>query len=807
MSISSPLFCHPLAGMPLLLTLGLLVTLSPSQEASAAPPRQSIELSEGWRFARGPQASAERVEFDDSGWQDVRIPHDWSIQGPFEKSNPAGGDGAFLPTGVGWYRLTLPANLVAEGRKVLVEFDGVMANSDVWLNGHHLGHRPNGYVSFRYDLTEHLNSDPAATNTLSVQTDTHQQVASRWYTGSGIYRKARLLVFDKVHLSDLDTFVTTPEVSAAKANVHINAVVVNDSQQAQQCKLHTTVLDPSGAEVASDEQQLEVAAGASRAVQSVLSVANPQRWNVGEGNMYVAVQRLTVGDTVRDQTETRFGIRDVQFKSDTGFWINGQNIKLKGVCLHHDGGAFGAAVPTSIWRDRLKRLQSLGVNAIRTAHNPPSPELLDLCDELGILVMDEFFDCWTVGKRKYDYHLYFEKWARRDLADTIRRDRNHPCVVLYSVGNEIRDTHRAEHAKQVLAGLVEACHNTDPTRCVTQGLFRPNTTHDYDNGLADLLDVIGTNYRDAELLQAWRDQPGRRIVGTEQSHERSTWLACRDNPQHSGQFLWVGVDYLGESRRWPVTTFDSGLIDRTARPHPRGYERQSWWSEEPMVRAFRRTSPTEATPADPGYEVAEWVRKEVLFDDWTPSYKNRAPNEEMVEVYSNCEQVRLELNGRDLGTKSLPPDARPRTWQVNYEPGELVAIGLNDGQEVARHRLRTAGEPVTLKLTSNQQELSPDWDEIATIQVDVVDAKGELCPTANYDIEFRVEGPGELVAVDNASIVSLESFHEPRRQTIGGQCIAYVRATGSEGEITLVAECDGLGENPATAKTNLRASP
>jgi beta-galactosidase len=456
----------------------------------------------------------------------------------------------------------------------------------------------------------------------------------------------------------------------------------------------------------------------------------------------------------------------------------------------------GAAVPQDVWRRRLARLQSLGVNAIRTAHNPVDPEFLDTCDVMGILVMDEFFDCWTIAKRKYDYHLNFDEWSHRDLADTIRRDRNHPSIVLYSVGNEIHDTPKAELAKRILKGLVEVCHETDPTRPVTQGLFRPNVSHDYDNGLADLLDVIGTNYRDGELLQAWRDNPERKIVGTEQRHELSTWLNCRDYPQHAGQFLWVGIDYLGESPKWPVTCFNAGLLDRAGFVQPRGVQRQSWWSDVPMVAAFRRIARTPDAPVDPGYEVIEWDRRQVLFPDWNPH--KESPGEQNVEVYSNCDSVELLLNGKSLGKKTRPEDDSPRNWKVAYEPGALVAVGSNGGTQVCRDQLRTAGEPAKLLLTADRETLPASWENVAHVEVTVADVDGVRSPRSDNLLEFQVEGPGKILAVDNGSVSSHESFQGAQRTAFHGRCLVILQATAEAGEITLTVSSEGL--TPATVK-------
>jgi beta-galactosidase len=363
------------------------------------------------------------------------------------------------------------------------------------------------------------------------------------------------------------------------------------------------------------------------------------------------------------------------------------------------------------------------------------------------------------------------------------------------VGNEIHDTPKAELAKEILKGLVAACHENDPTRPVTQALFRPNVSHDYDNGLADMLDVIGTNYRDRELLAAWQAKPSRKIIGTEQRHDRDTWLACRDNPPHAGQFLWSGIDYLGEARNWPLMAAGSGLLDRTGTPKPVAYERKSWWSAQPMVYAVRRIARTAATPADPGFEPL--AQRQVLFADWTP--RNTEAHEETVEVYSNCQEVELVLNGRSLGSKTRNADDSARTWQVAYELGTLKAIGRNIlGRVVTTHDLRTAGRPAKIVIYPDHMSISPAWDDVSHVEVTVVDDKGVLVPTASDLITFKITGPGVIAAVDNGSIASHEPFQAMQRKAFQGRCVAMVKAIGAAGRITLTATADGLAEASVT---------
>jgi len=416
-------------------------------------------------------------------------------------------------------------------------------------------------------------------------------------------------------------------------------------------------------------------------------------------------------------------------------------------------------------------------------------------------VMDEMFDCWTVGKNPFDYHLYFNEWSNRDARDTVRRDRNHACIVLYSAGNEIHDTPKADLAKEILRGMVQVFHENDPTRPVTQALFRPNVSHDYDDGLADLLDVIGQNYRENEILAAHEARPERKIVGTENAHDRRVWVACRDNPPYAGQFLWTGFDYLGESRRWPVVAAGSGLFDRVGTPRPRAFQRQSWWADQPMVHIARRLEPVGATPADPGFDPL--TRRQQEFSDWTPA--DTGPHEEQVEVYSNCEEVELWLNGMSLGSRPLPADGSPRAWRVPYEAGVIKALAKNGGREVASHELRTAGKPARLGLAPDHSKLSPSWDDVCYVQASVVDERGVLVPEANNLIEFKLSGPGWIAAVDSGDNTSHEPFQASERRAYRGVCVAILKAKAGVGRLTLTASSPGL--ESASVSIGLAARP
>ncbi len=758
-----------------------------------AAPRLTQSFDSDWRFLKADAPNAQAPAFDDHSWTPVTLPHDWAIAGPFDEHAPNGGAGAFLPTGAGWYRksFTLPASSAT--RRVFIEFEGVMANSEVFINGVSLGKRPYGYVSFRYELTAHLTFGAAKPNLLAVRADNSRQPASRWYAGAGIYRHVRLITTDPVHLEQWSTFISTPKVSATEATIRVAATVVNQSRLSRPAGLSVVLIDPSGKAIKTVtlNQSESVAAGKTLDLHVDFPLDDPTLWSLHNPALYRATVSVTEAGKTLDAETVPFGIRDAHFDADKGFCLNGQYFKIKGVCLHGDGGAVGVAVPLRVWERRLQTLKTLGVNGIRTAHNPPAPEFLDLCDRMGFLVMDEMFDQWTVAKNPYDYHLYFQEWSHIDTQDTVRRDRNHPSIVVYSAGNEIHDTPNAPLAKDILSFLVGIFHKNDPTRPVTQALFRPNVSHDYDNGLADLLDVVGQNYRENEILAAHTQKPTRKILGTETTHDRRAWLALRDNAAYAGQFIWAGIDYLGESRAWPAINGTFGLIDRTGAIKPLGFERQSWWSEQPMVHITRRIAAREIPPTDPGYEAYR-RSTQTLYDDWTPP--NQAAHPENVEVYSNCAEVDLLLNGKSLGPKSLAPDASARNWRVTYEPGTLSAVCNG---KTAKAELRTAGAPARISLTSDRTRLTPGFDDVAYLTVTVLDDKGVIVPSASNKVKFTVTGPGAIVAVDNADTNSHEPFTATERTVFQGSAIAILSAR-APGPLTVTAATPGLPA--ATAK-------
>jgi len=789
--------------------------------ASPAQAQRDVRAFDvGWLFQQADVLGGAEPGLADSAWTAVDVPHDWAIAGPFAAKNPSGGAGAFAPAGVGWYRKHFTLTDADAKKRVFIEFDGVMANSDVWINGVPLGHRPNGYVSFRYELTGHLKFGNAGTNVLAVRADNSQQPASRFYEGAGIYRHVRLEVMDPVHVEQWSTFADANGGTAASSYVRVKTTVVNQGEAPAEVVARLTLTAPDGSVAGTQEFPVEtVAAGGQRDFEFLRNVLKPDRWDIDHPVMYQAKVEVVVGGKVRDTDTVSFGIREFHFDPDKGFWLNGRNFKLKGVALHSDVGSLGMAAPIGAWEHRLAAMRAMGANAVRTAHNPVAPEFLDLCDRMGFLVMDEMFDMWTVAKNAYDYHLYFREWFLKDTRDTVRRDRNHPSVILWSAGNEIHDTPNAELAKSILAPLVQAFHDSDPSRPVTQALFRPNVSHDYEDGLADILDVVGQNYRPNEILAARKQKPTRKIVGTENGHDRDQWLAVRDNADYSGMFVWAGVDYLGEAKRWPEIGDSGGLDDRTDALKPDGMERQSWWADVPVVHIIRRVAPTAASSVDPGYEpgspqalaLAGGANKAAapaaaqapasaprptVFPDWTPA--NVSAHDENVEVYSNCDEVELFLNGKSLGSKAINANASARRWTVGFEAGEIKAVGKNHGVVAASETLRTAGKAAKLVLAVEREKLSPAWDDVGYLRATVVDEQGTPVPDSAAALTFAVSGPGKILASDNADNLYESSFQSPERNAYHGTATAIVRATAARGDVTVSVSASGLASASAT---------
>jgi beta-galactosidase len=760
-------------------------------------------FDESWKFVLGDPKGAENTDFDDGGWRMLDLPHDWSIEGKFDSKNPSGDRSGYLPTGIGWYRKSIDVPAEWKGKRVAIEFDGVFRNSTVWANGKILGTRPYGWISFGYDISDLVEESQSIT--FAVRVDNKLQHAARWYTGSGIYAHTWIHVRDPIHIATSGIWLRT------KGNtVSIDTEVANTTAETGNCDVRTRILDADGKVVAEHRTSVTVAAGKTGSVAQQLEISNPSRWSPESPYLYRAVSELLAGDEVRHRVETRFGVRDIEWKPGSGMWLSGKNVKLRGVCQHQHGGALGAAVPEKIIRYRVEQMKAMGANSIRTAHNPHTPEFYEICDELGIIVMDEFVDGWN-RKATHDYGAHdFAKWWKRDLTDWIKRDRNHACVFLWSVGNE---THG-----DIGKDLVARCHELDPTRPVTSGASEPQFMDIYGvngasegDGWFDTLPqdrvFIGTEnthtwqtrgyyrtqtwYRDGRLKEAvdipnltekeiftvdWTDNAHRSNRkqfykssydnATVRSPARRMIAQIRDIPNNAGMYRWTGHDYLGESGLasggWPFKLFSGGACDLANFEKDLYFLYQSQWTSKPMVHILPHwTHPV----MKPGTGIPVWA-------------------------YSNCDEVELFLNGKSLG-KRKPGTAWQEMqcqWMVGWTPGELLAVGYKNGSKAAEMRVRTAGTPSQIRLSIDGTPLAETGRDIVQVRASFLDAKGEFYPYGENRVWFHLAGPARTKALDNGKPNDVEPFHGTTNRTaFFGLARAYVESSKQAGGISLIA--------------------
>ena len=802
--------CRILAvvGLALLSPLARAATAD-TPAAAPAVVREIIPLDEGWRFQLGDEPRAAQPVFDDTAWRTLDVPHDWSIEGVFSTPPAGENNGGYFPHGIGWYRKTF-ALAADASRKVVVEFDGVYMNSEVWINGRFLGRRPYGYIGFRYDLTEFLKTD-GTPNVLAVRVDDSLEPSVRWYAGAGIYRHVRLVTTGYTHFRlDCGVAVTTPEVTPDRATVEAAYVVDahffseeerqawlkniwNAKSTTRELVLRSAVLAPDGTVVADSESKLALESlYAGQRTSQRLTVPAPRLWSDRTPELYRLRSTLSLGERTLDEVTTQFGIRQLEFHPDRGLLVNGTPTKLKGVCIHQDGGSFGNAVPVEVWAWRLSRLKEMGCNALRLSHHPFAPEFYDLCDRLGFYVLDEAFDEWTRGwpynftadprgKSQYGYHLYFEQWAETDLRAMLRRDRNHPSVVLYSIGNEIPN--EMDHDGGPLARKLTAiCHEEDPTRPVTAGCDKSDVAN--ENGFMAALDIAGYNYVDRihgdRTYEPERARfPRRLCLGTETYYPVRNWLGVRNNDYVIGEFLWAGFDYLGESQKYPRRGWDAGLLDLAGGAYPEFYQRAAYWRTDPVVRLAVLTGekPEDDWHATPALTKWNWPAAATL----------------TVRVATNCDEVELILNKRTFGRHAVPRDTCVSEWSVPFAPGAITAVGYRAGQRVAEHTLRTAGAPVGLTATAL---VTPVPGDVALCEILVVDAAGIAVPDASAAVTVRVEGPGRLIGLDTGDLAYGGLFKTDSRAAHQGRLLAAVRRMSPAGEIHVLATSDGL--QPAT---------
>lgn len=774
-------------------------------------------IDEGWKFILQDFDNAEDADFDDSSWRTLDVPHDWSIEGEYDKNNLMGARGGYLPGGIAWYRKTLPVLDEWIGKHVEVAFDGIFMNSTVWVNGVKLGERPYGWISFSYDISEIVqNSDTIA---ISVRVDNEKQPGARWYSGSGIYGHTWIDVKEKVHVAKDGVYVRT-----RGDVVDIDTEVANTTGERAEALLRTIIKDRTGVVVDSIESRITLAAGELKPVQQSLALSESERWSVDSPYLYTAVSELEIGKQKYESARTRFGFRDIEWKPKTGMWVDGENVKLRGVCNHQDAGAFGAGVPDKILRFRIEQLKSMGVNCIRVSHNPQTPIFYEICDEIGMFVLDEIFDGWT-KKAEHDYGRYsFEEWWRRDLTDWVKRDRSHVSVVAWSVGNE---TH-GEVGKK----LVALCHELDPTRPVTSG----SSEQQY-------MDIFGANggSESKSFFERFEIGPeyGKRVfIGTENPHtwqvrgfyRTQSWFRdgypnpkrgpheipnlteeevftydwteqanktshkqvfnssydnatvrlnarqaiaqLRDIPFYAGSFRWTGHDYIGEAGfvhgGWPFKAFMGGVIDLANFEKDHYYLYQSQWTEEPMLHLLPHwTHPV----MEEGTKIPVWA-------------------------YTNCDEVELFLNGESLGRR-FPGHKWNEIqceWMVGWMPGELKAVAFENGDPVLEKIIRTAGAPVRNALSIDGGGFAVNGKDWVQVRVASQDLDGNFYPYGENRTYFNVIGPAEIDAVDNGSPIDVERHHGPNHRTgFFGLTRAYLKSTGEAGDITLLASAI-LGE-------------
>ncbi len=781
-----------------------------------AQERRKESFNKGWRFQLGDHAGAKSADFNDAGWRALTLPHDWSIEGSFDKANPAKPEGGALPTGIGWYRKSFTVSATGKDKNVFISFDGVYQHSEVWLNGKYLGKRPNGYISFSYQIDKLLNW--GGENVIAVRVDNSDQPNSRWYSGSGIYRNVWLEYVNPIHVKQWGTFVSTPLVNEGRASVSVETKLTNNGATSATLTLKNTIIDPVGKRLISASKVLNLAVG-EQGLSQTLSVTAPKLWSVEKPQLYTMLTEVIQGGKVIDSYKTRFGIRYFNFDAKTGFSLNGVPMKILGVCLHHDLGALGTAVNTRAIERQLQLLKEMGCNGIRTSHNPPAPELLDLCDKMGFIVMDETFDMWAIKKNNRDYHLDFPEWHKRDLEDHILRDRNHPSIFMWSIGNEIREQFDSTGiaVTKELSGIVKSL---DKMRLVTSALTEMNPEKNFI-ARSGALDLYGFNYNDLrydslpvkfkgrkfiasettsaiatrgyyemphDTIQVWPVNSKVKFVSPNEqntvtafdnvaaywgtTHERN-WQTVKRLPFMSGLYVWTGFDYLGEPApfTWPSRSAYFGIFDLAGFPKDAYYMYKSEWTNKPVLHILPHWN---------------WKTGQSI-DVWA--------------YYSQADEVELFLNGQSQGVRKKEGEELHVSWKVKYEPGTLKAVSRRNGVVVKEDIVKTAGVPAQIRLTADRRMLSANAEDLSFITVDVLDADGNLVPDASNMINFAISGAGFIAGVDNGYQASMEPFKASYRKAFNGKCLAIVQSTEKAGIITLKAQAEGLKGAEVTLTT------
>ena len=776
----------------------------------SAQSRSVTSFDGGWKFALGEQKNAQATSFNDKGWRSLNLPHDWSIEGENLETNSSGSVGYF-PMGIGWYRKTFDVPGYDKSRIYTIEFGGVYMNSTVWINGVNLGTWPYGYSTFAYDLSPYLK---AKGNVIAVRVDNSAQPNSRWYSGSGIYRHVKLIETGQTYFDRWGVFNHTKEICDGKAVVTVESTFTNALNSRKNATLRQVVVDAEGKEVAENWVAVEVLAHTTHPVKQEVTIENPRLWSLEDPYMYTLRTLLLEGETELDRVETPLGVRTIEYNVDKGFLLNGKHVKMYGVNMHSDAGGVGVAVPARVWERRLEIFKEGGCNAIRTAHNAPSEEFLDMCDKVGMLVMDEAFDQWVAPKNTYDYNLYFYDWHERDLAAMVKRDRNHPSVVMWSIGNEIKDQY-TEVGPGLAREMIALCHKWDPTRLVTSGNdeIASNTPATPEFLAAFENDIVGYNYPDR-----WRERkelmysidkaefPERRVVATESGGNGgsrgnyaagggfSRGISSLDTEERwkftirydyvIGDFMWTGIDYYGETR-WPSKGAGSGYLDNCAFKKDGWYFFKSIWTDEPVMH---------------------------MLPYW--NFPGREGQIMTVGCYTNMDQVELFVNGKSYGKKGtdfprygmdkgwgVPSGKMYRAtttqlhleWDVEYQPGEVKLVGVKDGKTY-EEIVKTFSEPAQIRLSVDRPSFTTDPDDVAHVTVEVLDKDGNLCKDADNLVKLSISG-ARLIGNENGNMRDLSSMKSPDRKVYCGMSLAILAADNA-GQVTVKAESEGL--TPAT---------
>jgi beta-galactosidase len=798
------------SGLSLLMWAGITLFSSCSKKEEAFSSRK-VSFNSDWSFHLNDSIVDKDTIGATTKWRTLDVPHDWGIEGKFDEKSPAGFGGGALTGGLGWYKKTFKVDAADSTKITSVIFDGVYKNSEVWVNGHYLGKRPNGYIGFQYQISPYLNYGDK-NNEIIVKVDNSKQPNSRWYSGSGIFRNVWIETTDKLHVAQWGTYVTTPKVTAEKASVHFETTIQNQNRNSKKATV-TSTLFLQDRRLTSVTQNITIGGNANQIIKQETEIHNPALWSIEQPELYRVVTEISVDDHIVDQYKTNFGIRDFKFDVNKGFILNGKQVKIKGVCMHHDLGPLGSAINTRAIRRQLEILKEMGVNGIRTSHNPPAPELLDLCDKMGFIVMDEAFDMWKKNKTKYDYGNDWDKWHKKDLIDQLLRDRNHPSIFMWSIGNEIPqqwDESGAVTAKELAA----ITRQYDKTRPITAAMNPPNK----DNKIASsgALDLIGYNYAHDSYEKHQQNFPGKPFIATEttsaletrgyydavsdsikkwpvrwdlkftdgnpgntvsaydqvqapwgSTHE-ATWKVIKKHDYLSGMYIWTGFDYIGEPTpyEWPSISSYFGIVDLAGFPKDVYYMYQSEWTNKTVLHIFPHWN---------------WKAGQTV-DVWA--------------YYNNADEVELFLNGKSVGVRSKKGDDLHVIWKVPFQAGTLKAISRKNGKTVLETEIKTAGNPENLKLTADRSTIKADGNDLSFVMVDILDAKGILAPKANNEINFSLKGDGKIVGVCSGDPVSHESYKGSQHTALNGKCLVIVQSANKSGRLELTAQANGL--KPAT---------